>query len=114
MIPPTTLASSVYTPALLSGFEAPTQVVMPLSLRLHYQEATDQPQLPFFYNKMTSAARLRGPQALLASSPGSLAPQSGHSWPGPGLRTVGSPGPAHGPLLRTRKAGVADGWLPDL
>ena len=40
MIPPTTLASSVYTPALLSGFEAPTQVVMPLSLRLHYQEET--------------------------------------------------------------------------
>lgn len=38
MIPPTTLASSVYTPALLSGLEAPTQVTMPLSLRLHYQE----------------------------------------------------------------------------
>ena len=72
-----------------------------------------QPQLPLLYNK-TRAARLRGPQALLASSPGGLAPQSGHSGPGPGLRTVGSLGPAHGPLLGTRKAGVADGRLPDL
>ena len=55
-----------------------------------------------------------GPAASLCLSLWASGPAE---WPQPAwpsLQTVGSPGPAGGPLHRPRKAEAADGWLPDL